>query len=173
MLGGLGHNHVVSSTAIEGSVEVGDPLSASSVSLDIPLAGLTVDDPALRQAEGERFEGEPSADDIEGTRQNMLGPRLLDASSNDTISLRSTGISGDFPDLDIRVDLDIGGKTQSLVFPATVTADGNTLTINGEREVTHRELGLRPFSAALGTLRVRKELTVKYSIVARRGDDTL
>lgn len=168
LLRGLGHNHVVSSTGFDGIVTVTEPFHDSDVSIELPLATLTVDDPGARTAEGDQFPGTVPDEDIAATRKNMLSPRLLDAARFPVIALRSTSIAGELDDLSISFDVEILGTVRTLTVPAHAEISGDTLRANGEFDVTHAALGLRPFTAALGALRVRNGLVLRYSIVARR-----
>jgi len=171
LLGGLGHNHVVSSTGINGYVDVSAAPEDSRVRLELPKESLVVDDPAIRSAEGEKFSNKVSTDDIAATRRNMLGPGLLDASRIAEIRIDSTRVTGEYPDLTITADVSVLGVARELTFPVTARMTDNTLLATGELTVTHKDLGLRPFTAALGTLRVKNELTLSYEIVAVRNDD--
>lgn len=171
LLGGLGHNHVVSSNSINGYVDVAEALEDSRVSLELLKESLVVDDPAIRKAEGEKFANTVSTDDITATRRNMLGPDLLDASRVAEIRVHSTRVTGEYPDPTVTADVSVLGVARELTFPVTVRMTDNKLLAAGELSVTHKELGLRPFTAAMGTLRVRNELTFRYEIVAVRTDD--
>lgn len=171
LLGGLGHNHVVSSNGIDGHIDVTDNPGDSRVSLELLKDSLVVDDPAIRKAAGEKFTNTVSTDDIAATRRNMLGPDLLDASRVAEIQVNSTRVTGEYPDLTVTADVSVLGVAGELMFPVTVRMTDNKLLATGERSVTHKELGLRPFTAALGTLRVRNELMLRYEIVAMRADD--
>lgn len=171
LLGGLGHNHVVSSNGINGHIDVAENPGDSRVSLELLKESLIVDDPAVRKAEGEKFANDVSADDIAATRRNMLGPDLLDASRVAGIRVDSTRVTGEYPDLSITADVSVLGNARELTFPVTARMTDNKLLATGELSVTHKELGLRPFTAAMGTLRVKNELTLRYEIVAVRNDD--
>lgn len=171
LLGRLGHNHVVSSNGLNGFIEVAKPPSDSRVHLELLKESLVVDDPAIRKAEGEKFANTVSTDDIAATRRNMLGPDLLDASRVAAIRVDSTRVTGEYPDLTITADVNVLGVASELTFPATVRMTDNKLLATGELSVTHKELGLQPFTVAMGTLRVRNELTFRYEFVAVRADD--
>jgi hypothetical protein len=54
------------------------------------------------------------------------------------------------------------------VVPARLELDGDTLTASGRFTLTHAQLGLSPFSVALGALRVREDIEVGYRLSARR-----
>ena len=67
----LGHDHVVASHDVHGSIAP----QAGVADLYVPLALLVVDESPLRAEAG--FDTQPSADDVAGTRRNMM-TRVLD-----------------------------------------------------------------------------------------------
>lgn len=165
----LGHNHVVATTGLRGRVELREPLTASSLWLELPLALLDVDDPARRRQAGEGFPDDLVEADRAGTRRNMLGPALLDAARFPVIRLQSVAIEGAGTQLLVRASAEIAGGIREITVPVLLELDETRLVARGEFSLTHAELGLAPYSAALGALRVREDLRVSYRIVAGRG----
>jgi polyisoprenoid-binding protein YceI len=166
-LGRLGHNHVVTARNVTGSVQVGDTPDASSFELAVTLAELVVDDPEARKQAGSAFGGKKvDEDDRAGTRRNMLGPRLLDAENHPEARVRSLTAEGDFDDLEVEAEIELRGARHTVELPVSVVFYGDRLVATGRTELTHAELGLEPFGAAAGTLRVAEELTFNYRIVA-------
>ena len=53
--------------------------------------------------------------------------------------------------------------------PFTVTIDGDRLEAHADLRLTHADLGLEPFTVALGALRVRDDFEVDLTLEARRG----
>ena len=97
----FGHHHVISHHGISGTVEVApDPLD-SSFTLEVTVIDLLVDDPGQRAQEGGEFEGEIPDEDIEGTRGNMLGEKLLNGEQFPAIQLESSSIEGSLPNATI------------------------------------------------------------------------
>lgn len=173
-LGRLGHNHVVTARELDGRVMVAETPGASALELTVPVAALRVDDPEARSTAGPAFEGEVSEDDRAGTRRNMLGPRLLDAAHYPEVHVRSTLIRGSFDDLLVTADIDIRGTRHAVELPVNAVLYGDRLVATGRAQLTHEDLGLTPFTAGFGTLRVADELTLKFRIVAvtgHEGDD--
>lgn len=164
----MGHNHVISTTDVSGSAFQGSQDEERSFDLRIPVSSLTVDDPATRSEEGQAFAGSISAKDAEATRNNMLGPRLLDEEEYDDIRIVSSRISGSRPDLTIHALITIKGEEHALDLPALVHPAEDGLVVSGTTEISHDELGLSPFSAVFGALRVADEMIVRYRVVLRR-----
>ena len=162
----FGHNHVIRSNNIIGQVTMADT-GAFAAHVRLPLNALSVDDADARKAEGSDFVGDIADRDRAATRRNMLGPKLLNAGPGDFIDIRTLYIEGQPPDVLVSADIvgeHFGGDVR---FPATVLVDGRELTITGEVALSHSDLGLKPYSAALGMLKVRDEMTVRFHIVAR------
>lgn len=164
----FGHNHVISSGGMTGTVDVAGQWRDSSFRLEIPLAELVVDDPELRAAAGDGFSSEPSAEDVAGTRRNMLGEDLLDAEAHPVLSISGDAPSGTPMDGEITLTIDLAGRESTVTAPVSVEFAGDTLTATGSFGLTHEDLGLEPFSALGGALRVGQEIDFEYRIVARR-----
>ncbi|MDJ0929030.1 MAG: YceI family protein [Gammaproteobacteria bacterium] len=167
-LASLGHNHVISSQSLSGKVWLGKDPRQAALRITLPVADLQIDLPALRDEEGDDFPGELDQDAIDGTRENMLGERVLNAELFPEISLTSRGVSGELPDLTIATDVALRGQINRIDIPARVTLDGDLLQASGEFAVLHADLGLEPFSVFLGALAVADELTIKYRLTAVR-----
>jgi polyisoprenoid-binding protein YceI len=164
----FGHHHVISNGNISGTVDVApDPLE-STFALQLSVAELVVDDPDLRALEGEEFEGEVPADDIEGTRGNMLGEDLLHGEQFPTIGIQSSSIEGSLPDVNIVAVFTVKGVAQTVTIPASVELTDNAFTARGEVDLTHDAFGLSPFTAMGGALSVRDLLVFKYHITGTR-----
>ena len=67
----------------------------------------------------------------------------------------------------------MAGGGGELLVPVMVSTNGDELAAHGTFTVTHGELGLAPFSAAMGALRVRDDMRISYQLVARRADDAV
>lgn len=169
VLSTFGHNHVVSLKDFTGTIHLQPKLAQSRVELDIPVDRLIVDDAAVRRQEGEDFASEPSKDDAAGTRTNMLSNALLNAKQFPAIKVIGTSGPVDFKNsamLDLSVQL--VGREIKLAIPATLKLEGDQLEASGEIELSHKQLGLKPFSALLGSLRVAEQMKFKYRIQARK-----
>ena len=169
----LGHNHVVSTTALSGEVVLDRDGGLSRLQLVLPVASLEVDRPELRAAAGPDFPGEVPVADREGTRQNLLGEAFLDAARYPEIRLASglapaSGVEGA---VRLAVEATVRGGSYSLEVPVTVTRDGDQLEATGEISLSHGELGLKPFSVMGGLLSVRDELRLSFRIVAAPAAD--
>ena len=160
----FGHHHVISHHSISGIVVVAPNPLESTIVLELTVADLEVDNPTLRRLEGEDFDGEISQKDIDGTRANMFGEKLLHAEQFSTIQIHSRAIDGSLPDVNIVTTVIVAGMEHTVKFPASIELTDDLFVASGQLEITHGELGLSPFTAAGGALSVRDLLVLKYEI---------
>lgn len=162
----LGHNHVIASTAVSGWIHLRDPLESSTFSLALPLDSLVVDDPGRRVAAGPDFPDNLSATDREGTRRNLLGPALLDAARFPVLHLDAVAIEEARGGYVATARVDAAGVARQVRVPGTIERTDGGLVVSGAFVLTHADLGLTPFSAALGALRVREDIEIAYRLAA-------
>jgi len=164
----LGHNHVITSDAIDGVIELRDPRPQSGFTLELPLASLVVDDPAARAGAGAEFAAPVPEKDRAGTVRNMLGPAVLDAARQAVLHLTADGISGGPVEYVARVRVGLRGEERVIDVPLALSFEGDRLRIHASARLHHADLGLVPFSVALGALRVRDDIEVDCRLEARR-----
>ena len=158
----LGHNHVLIDRELAGDIWLAAD-GSGRVTLRFPVAAFSVDEPAARREEGAEFETVPSAADIEGTRHNLLGPRVLDALAHPEIRVEGDLAPGAAT---VRARVVVRGVGTALAVPVTLHWTDAGLEAEGGLTVRQSELGLEPFSVALGALQVRDELAVRFHLVA-------
>jgi hypothetical protein len=164
----VGHNHVIAVAGLSGWVEIRSQPAAPSFALEIPVTELRVDDAVLRREAGAEFASEPSARDVEQTRSNMLGPRLLQAERYPSVAVRGQAVTGSTGELDLDLVFEIAGRVAELAVPAHLRRSEDTLEVSGTLVLSHAALGLTPFRALFGALQVADQVDVEYRIVARR-----
>ena len=163
----LGHNHVIAAQDPEGEVLLRSDRQASSFELLLAVDRLTVDAPALRERYGEQFASTPTEADIAGTRNNMLGPALLDAAAYPYVRIAGRLAAG--PDGDtVSLEIALKDTVVQRSVPISLEIGADSLTAQGAVEIDHAELGLAPFSVMLGALRVAETMEIKFSLIARR-----
>jgi len=165
----LGHNHLITSDQLAGEITVREPLTATSFELSLPLESLVVDDEAARAAAGGDFAAPVPAKDAEGTRHNMLGEKLLNAANFGEMKLASESLSGGPGSYQAQVRVSLAGGEHVVAAPFTVTIEGDHLKAHADLRLTHADVGLVPFTVALGVLKVRDDFEVSVTLEARRG----
>jgi polyisoprenoid-binding protein YceI len=163
----LAHDHVVEATEISGTIEY-DPArpEASLVVIEARTASLRVDDPAARRRFG--VPGEPSESDRADIAKAMRAPDQLDVARYPTIRFASTRVvpQGEGR-LQITGGLTIRGATREVTFPATVTLEGDVLRARATLRFLQSTFGYRPYSALLGAIRNKDEVSLDVDLVAR------
>lgn len=156
----LGHSHVIGGAVWSGEILLGPSVFAD---LAIDVAALEVD-----RAEWRRDERLDSIDEdaIEGTRRNLLGPKVLDAVNHPMIAIRSVGRAGPDWQADVTARIRVRGRVSEWRVPVAVERDDKRVVITGALDVDQTALGLEPFSAAGGALRVADRMRVRFRIVA-------
>jgi polyisoprenoid-binding protein YceI len=167
----LGHNHVLAVRELSGEIVVAADVTQSSWQLDFPVAALSVDEPQLRAAQGADFQTTVDAAAIAGTRDHMLGPLLLDAAHYPAIHLQSEQVRSEADGLRVSTRVVVRDHAAEVELPVALETSPETLTASGEFDLTHAELGLTPYSIALGALRVADRMHVRYRLVAQREND--
>ncbi|MDM0082379.1 YceI family protein [Variovorax sp. J31P179] len=155
-LGHLGHDHIVASRAVQGYVAPRE----GRADLFIPLAELTVDEPALRAEAG--LDTQPSESDIAGTRSNMLD-KVLEVQRFPFATLR---VDRPVPDGPLAVAIMLHGVRRSFTVPAPVARSPGEISVAGTLEFNQSDFGIAPFSILGGAIQVQDRLSLRFSILA-------
>jgi YceI-like protein len=171
-LASAGHNHVIASHTLGGSVYLPADLGAASFEVHVPVAALTVDEAPLRAAQSAAdFPPDVSDGARAGTRRNMLSAAVLDAAEYPEVVLRCARLAGapqpPSGDATALIDTAVRDRTRTLRVPLHYELAGDTLSVTGEMPLRQSDLGLTPFTALLGALAVEDEMRVRFRIVAR------
>jgi YceI-like domain len=157
----LGHDHVVASHDLAGFVAPDE----ERADLWVPLDTLTVDEPALRAKAG--FETEPSAQDIAGTRSNMMARVLkTDQHPHALIAVSALGSTGN--SIRLRIAITLHGTTRSFETGAEFDRTEDELSVSGAIAIDQSEFGIVPLSVLGGAIAVQDRLNMSYRIRARR-----
>lgn len=162
----MGHNHLIASHDLSGSVSVPEDLTAASFELHVPVAKLTVDEEGLRKAENSPDFAAPVPDTArEGTRHNMLGPSQLDGEHYPEIVLKSERIEVAAPnELLAHIQVTVKDRTTSVTVPVHYEIQGDVLTVSGELALKQSDLGLAPLSIMMGALQVQDEIKIRFGV---------
>jgi len=168
----LGHNHVIASHQLSGSVFVADDPLQSRFDINVPVNELTIDEPAMREMAGTDFPPGVPQGARDGTRKNMLSEALLDGEKYPVIRLRTTDVAAAGEGFDVGVEITIKDQVRSVRVPVTLERKEGALVARGEFPLKQSELGFKPFSVAMGTLVVLDEMRIHFEVVARMGAGT-
>ena len=163
----LGHNHVIASHQLAGPVYVTDDPFGTRFDVSFPVDELTVDEPALRAAAGPDFPPAVPENARVSTRANLLSPALLDGAQFPSVRLRATDVRAAGEAYDVGVEVTLKGATYALRVPVTVQRQEGAIVASGEFPLKQSQLGLKPFTAAMGALLVLDDMRVKFAVTAR------
>jgi hypothetical protein len=177
----LGHRHVIITNAVHGTAnfDLADPANAHFTAA-FRVDTLQIDPPAERAAAGEGFNTVLDAAAIAGTREHMLSPVLLDAARFPEIQLRLQQLNAVEPTAGLfRAVVVFAVKDTEFALPLDVTLQALTAgegdedssrrgyVASGTWTVTHAQLGLTPYSAAGGLIKVADPIEVRFRLVAK------
>ena len=162
----FGHNHVMIGQ-VRGEISVSDSAAASGFRLEIPVESFAVDAPLPRAEEGEAFSATVSDQARKGTRDNMLGPEVLDAAHYPLILIESDSLVGPRWNPGVTAHITLRGTSSELKFPAAVIEQPGSLTVIAAFHVLQSDLGIKPFSVLGGAIRVRDAIDIRVRLVAR------
>jgi polyisoprenoid-binding protein YceI len=162
----LAHDHVVEATEVTGRVEY-DPArpEAGSIVVEARTASFRVDEPPARRRLG--LEGDLSDSQRADVDKAMRAPDQLDVARHPTIRFASTRV---VPEGDGRLrvtgPLTIRGVTREVRFPATVALESGSLRARATLTFLQSSFGYRPYSALLGAIQNKDEVTLHIDLVA-------
>lgn len=163
----LGHNHVISSRALQGQLWLGASSDASGFEIRVPVATLIVDDNAARLAEGPDFPLNLSEDAKQGTKANMLRETLLDSAHYPEVRIQSLRVEGPLDTPVVVAALHIRGQTREVQLPVRLDSDAQGLRVQGSFALRQSDFGITPLSLALGALQVQDTVQIKFDLRAR------
>jgi polyisoprenoid-binding protein YceI len=164
----LGHNHVIASHHLEGEVFVTQDAVATRFDIRLPVNELTVDEPAMRESAGADFPPGVPHSARDGTRKNLLSEALLDGAHHPVIRLRATDMKLGAEGFDVGVELTLKGQSRIVRVPVRLEHKEGAVIARGEFGLKQSELGLKPFSVAMGTLVVLDDMKIRFEISARK-----
>jgi len=78
-------------------------------------------------------------------------------------------LSGEAGQFEAKVRVSLAGGEHVVTAPFTVAIEGDHLEAKAAFHLTHEDIGLVPFTVALGVLKVRDDFEVDLTLEARRG----
>jgi polyisoprenoid-binding protein YceI len=161
MMSAFAHEHEVRASDFKGMVTL-DRGSAerSKLTLSFPSSGLKVIPDKEPQGDAPKVQAA------------MEGPECLDVKKFPNIEFRSTKVavtpSGDNAwDVTITGELELHGERKPVTIPVAVSIQGDTLTAKGNAAIKQTDFGITPITAAGGTVKVKDEVAMTFTIVAK------
>jgi hypothetical protein len=156
----LGHDHVVASHDLQGLVVPG----AGRADLYVALDRLVVDEPELRSQAG--FDTRPSADDIAGTRGNMLNQ--LQADQYPFVLVAVSAADEHSAKSKLKVAITLRGATREMDVPVQIESGIDAVGVTGRLALRQTDFDMKPLSILGGAVQVQDQIDLKFKIRATR-----
>ena len=163
LFSGLAHNHEIGVKSFSGRVVV-PAAGAGAGSLE-----MEVDAPSL-----EVLDKEPSEEDKKKIFNSMHN-EVLESAKYQKITFKSVSVSdvkqagSDAYSFVVNGDLSLHGVMKRIAVPVAATVTPQQLRATGKYTLKQTDYGIRPYSAAGGTIKVKDEVVVNFDIVAKGG----
>jgi polyisoprenoid-binding protein YceI len=157
----LAHNHEIGVKSFSGRVIV-PAAGAGAGSLE-----MEVDAPSL-----EVLDKEPSEEDKKKIFNSMHN-EVLESAKYQKITFKSVSVSdvkqtgSDAYSFVVNGDLTLHGVTKRIAIPVAANVTPQQLRATGKYTLKQTDYGIRPYSAAGGTIKVKDEVVVNFNIVAK------
>ena len=161
----FGHDHVISTTTINGSVFVTSSFSDSTAELEVPLDTLEVDREELRKKYG--MDSKLSRSAKMGKRKNMLD-KVLETTDWPQVSISISVIETTPENPVLNITFNLHGVKQEFKLPASLQIIGDQLHVTGTFRLLQTDYDIKPFSRMAGALRVEDGVEVRFDLVANR-----
>ena len=162
-LSALAHDHEIGVKSFSGRVVV-PAAGAGGGSLE-----LEVDAPSLAV-----LDKKPSEEDKKKIFNSMHN-EVLESAKYQKITFKSVSVSdvkqtgNDAYSFVVNGDLTLHGVTKRIAVPVAATVTPQQLRATGKYTLKQSDYGIKPYSAAGGTIKVKDEVVVNFNIVAKAG----
>jgi polyisoprenoid-binding protein YceI len=161
----LGHNHVLSAPQFTGFFYL-PPSGAANGRFDLAfrLDQLEIDNPAYRSELGTAFSSVPSAEDIQSTREHLLGANYLQADRFPFVRIHSLDIFGEMPKFAAEAQVQIHGQERPIRIPLDVEGLPDRLSVSGSFVLRQTDFGVQPYSLLGGLLSVQDDVVLDFRL---------
>ncbi|MEK7834099.1 MAG: YceI family protein [Acidobacteriota bacterium] len=161
LLSGLAHDHEIGVKSFTGKIVVPESgASGGSLELDVDATSLAV------------LDKKPSEEDKKKI-YNSMHNEVLESAKHPKITFKSVSVSdlkqtgGDSFSLTLNGDLTLHGVTKRIALPVSLTINAQQLRATGKYTLQQTDYGIKPYSAAGGTIKVKNDIVVNFNIVAK------
>jgi polyisoprenoid-binding protein YceI len=161
LLSGLAHDHEIGVKSFSGKATIPQAgAGGGALTLEIDAKSLTV------------LDKKPSEEDKKKIAASMHD-EVLESRKHPGIAFKSAGVSDLKPagenaySLTLEGDLTLHGVTRRIAVPVTLTVTPQQLRAVGKYTLKQSDYGIKPYSAAGGTIKVKNEVVIHFNIVAK------
>ncbi|MHC4831273.1 MAG: YceI family protein [Planctomycetota bacterium] len=155
VFGGLAHEHVVVAREFVGTIiyDPADP-SKSSVTITVQTEKLEIADKDVSDSDRKKI-------------TKSMKETVLEVSKHPTVVFTSTRCTPSMGGLEVIGDLTIKGVTKEAGFyPVVELLEDGALRVRGGFSFKQTTFGIKPYSAGLGSIKVKDEVSLTFEAVA-------
>jgi polyisoprenoid-binding protein YceI len=157
----LAHDHEIGVKRFSGRVSVPEAgASGGSLEMEVDATSLEV------------LDKKPSEEDKKKIFNSMHN-EVLESAKNPKITFKSVSVGdvkrtgNDAYSFVVNGDLTLHGVTKRIAVPVAATITAQELRAIGKYTLKQSDYGIKPYSAAGGTIKVKDEIVVNFNIVAK------
>ncbi|MFN0110312.1 MAG: YceI family protein [Blastocatellia bacterium] len=161
LLSGFAHDHEIGVKSFSGKIVVPESGAGNgSLELDVEAASLVVLDKKLGEGDKKKV-------------TNSMHNEVLESAKHPKVTFKSASVSelkqtgGETYSFTLNGDLTLHGVAKRIAVPVSLTINAQQLRAEGKYTLRQTDYGIKPYSAAGGTIKVKNETTVNFNIVAR------
>ncbi|MFN0088429.1 MAG: YceI family protein [Blastocatellia bacterium] len=161
LLSALAHDHEIGVKSFSGIVTIPQAGAAGgALTLEIDAKSLTV------------LDEKPSEEDKRKIAASMHG-EVLESQKYPAIAFKSVSVAelkpagGNAWNFILAGDLTVHGVTKRIAVPVNLTVTPQQIRAVGKYRLKQTDFGIKPYSAAGGTIKVKNEVVVNFNIVAK------
>jgi polyisoprenoid-binding protein YceI len=157
----LAHDHEIGVKSFSGRVVIPEANAlGGSLEMEVDAPSLVV------------LDKKPSEEDKKKIFEAMHN-EVLESSKYQKISFKSVSVSdlkqsgNDAYSFVVNGDLSLHGVTKRIAIPVAATITPQQLRATGKYTLKQSDFGIKPYSAAGGTIKVKNEIVINFNIVAK------
>lgn len=168
---GFGHEHAIEGRVASGLIRLGADAAAGQLVFD--LQSFQADTDAAREFVG--LKGSVDEDTRKSVAKNMLSAEVLAAAKFPKATFviqsasRQAGDNDEAPQYVLDGAFTLHGVTRPLQIVAVATQVGDRVNLSGKFDVLQTDYGIRPYSRALGAVKVANRLEIFGEVVLQTG----
>jgi polyisoprenoid-binding protein YceI len=157
----LAHDHEIGVKSFSGRVVVPEAgASGGSLELEIDAKSLAVLDKKVSEGDRKKIFDAMHNDVLESAKHQKISFKSVSVSD-----VKQTGDNA--YSLTLNGDLTLHGVTKRIAVPVALTITPQQLRAAGKYALKQTDYGIKPYSAAGGTIKVKNEVIINFSIVAK------
>lgn len=167
MLSSMGHEHLFFPDRWSGRIRVDEALARTAVELRVDATSLHDREPGLSDSDRVKVEQQTRDEVLEADRYPYITFVANQLKVEAASAPPSAGAGGKELRGTLAGTITLHGHARPLEVPFAATLTSDTLVARGSVRLKLHDFGIKPPSAALGTIKVKDELLVGFDVVGR------